>query len=523
MGSDLSITNARIWTGDADRPWARAMHMERGRVAEIGDDATIQQESSNCPVIDAGGAFITPGLIDSHVHLLMGGEFLSRLDLSGVTSREEFEQCIAARHAELPPDAWLLAYGWSSENWSGEAPTRAWLRAAGSRPVVCYRMDLHAALVNEPVLRMCELSHEPEGGRIVRDASGEPTGVMIEAAAWNLINPLVPRPGAAAAREHLQLAQMHMHGLGVTAAGSMEYGRQVEDVFHPMRDALTLRCAITLLDRRWPLDLSWATPAVEKPWALADDHLRIIGCKAFIDGTLGSRTAYMLDAYADDPADCGLLVELAKDGYLHAWTRRVAQSGLSPSMHAIGDAAVRLALDAVEHVDWSVRPRIEHAQTIHPDDVPRFNGLFASMQPLHKADDGRYAAKRLGEDRMGRFFPFRRLLDAGAILAFGSDWPVVSADPLRGMQAAVTGLTLDGTPCGTDQNLTVDEALRAYTVDAARCLRLDHAGVLKPGAFGDCVIYDRDPFTVDWRNDRPRITHTIIGGRVVYDVQRESA
>jgi predicted amidohydrolase YtcJ len=496
------------------------MRIEHGRVVAVGDETAAQQGGGD--VLDANRAVITPGLIDSHLHLLMGGEFLSRLDLSGVRSRSEFEQRIAERHAQLPPDDWLIAFGWASENWGGTQPDTSWLTAAGGRPTVCYRMDLHAALVNDAVLAMCDLSREPEGGRIIRNDAGQPSGLMVEAAAWQLVNPLVPRPDHAAACIHLQLAQQHLHAFGVTAVGSMEYRKQIEEVYHPMRDDLLLRCAITLLDRDWPLDLSFTKPSDSNPWASCSDTLRIIGCKAFIDGTLGSRTARMLEDYADDPGNRGMLVEIAQGGHLRDWARRVAEAELSPSMHAIGDEAVRLALDAIEGIDREVRPRIEHAQTIHPDDLPRFRGVFASMQPLHKADDGRYALARLGEQRIERFFPFRRLLDAGASLAFGSDWPVVSVDPIRGMRAAITGLTLDERPCCVDQNLTIEEVLRAYTVHAAQCLQLPDAGVLRPGAFGDCVIFDRDPFTADWVRSPPRIAKTIFGGRIVYDAQQQN-
>jgi predicted amidohydrolase YtcJ len=527
MNADFTIINARIWTGDPARPRARSMRIERGRIVAIGDDDAIAQSYPTGGLIDARGATVTPGLIDSHLHLLTGGEFLSWLDLSSVRSRDEFEQRMGERHAVLGANEWLIAFGWASENFAertaAREPDKSWLRAAGDRPVVCYRMDLHAALVNEAVLARCDLSREPGGGRIVRDERGEPTGLMVEAAAWELINPLIPKPEPSAAMEHLRQAQQHMHSLGVTAVGSMEYRKQLEQVYLPLRDELTLRCAITVLDRDWPLDIAYAKPRNRNAWEFeGNDQLCVIGYKAFIDGTLGSRTARMIEDYADDPDNRGLLVELAKDGHLCEWARLVADAGMSPSMHAIGDEAVRIALDAIQGLDGQCQPRIEHAQTIHPDDLPRFRNVIASMQPLHKADDGRYAALRLGEHRMNRFFPFRRLLNAGAILAFGSDWPVVSADPLRGIRAAVTGLTLDERPCCTDQNLTVDEAFRAYTADAARCLQLEHAGVLRPGGYGDCAIFERDPFTADWAAEPPRITMTIVGGTIVYDAAQST-
>lgn len=515
MPDSLHIDNARIWTGDFRRPWARSITIRNGRVESLDNPAPAKERR-----IDAHGRVITPGLIDSHMHLLKGGLSMAHLDLSHVRSRAEFERAIAKRHAELGPGQWLIAGGWSSENWpGGELPDKSWLQSAGGRPCACYRMDMHAVLVNDAVLAMCApgARSDPVGGRIVRDGRGEPTGLHIEAAAWQLVNPLVPSPGTDAKRQALLGAQAHVHALGLTAVGSMEYQRDVEDVFEPLRNKLTLRCRITLLDRSWPTEFTFGREFEN------DDALAVIGYKAFIDGTLGSRSARMLRDYADEPGNRGLLVELAADGTLLDWAKGVAAAGLSPSMHAIGDEAARIALDILDGVGEKCRARIEHAQQIDRADLPRFHRRIASMQPLHKADDCRYVRSRLGDDRLASTFAFRRLLEAGAVLAFGSDWPVVSCDPLLGIRTAVTGLTLDGKVFGGDQNLTVEESLRAYTRDAAFCLQMDDAGVLAEGKVGDLVMFDRDPFVADWGDAPPRVVMTVCGGRVVYDASEDEA
>lgn len=519
----LDVCNARIWTGDPRQPWANRLSIRHGRVLEVGDgelELTSQLPAGAGRRIDAAGRTITPGLIDAHTHLLLGGQSLSQLDLSHIHSREAFESAIAARHKELPPEQWLIATGWSQENWpGGELPNKNWLAAAGDRPVVCYRTDLHAAVVNDAVLAMCDasaVSDKAWGSRIVRHpATNEPTGLFVEEAAWQLINPIVPEPDVQQRQYNLSRAIGLYNSLGLTAAGSMEYSSDLVNVYVPLRDQLTLRCRITLLDRDWPMDFGLGRDFDN------DDVLAVIGYKAFIDGTLGSRTARMLAAYSDDPGNRGLFVELAEKGCMHDWIHAVTAAGLSPAMHAIGDEAARAALDAIDTLDDAVcqrtRPRIEHAQQLDAADIGRFSGRIASMQPLHRADDGRYAARRVGEERLAGSYAFRRLLDAGAVLAFGSDWPVVSPDPVLGIRAAVTGLTLDGEVFGEDQNLDVTEAMRAYTAGAAFALGLDDSGVLRPGALGDFVMWDRDPFLADWINAPPRVIMTVLGGTVVYE------
>ncbi len=501
MGASLHVANARIWTGDAARPWARSLHIVDGRVAGL-DGAAVS------PGLDAEGRTAAPGIIDAHMHLLDGGASLGELDLSGVRSRREFEDAIARRHAELPPGRWLLAGGWSTDRFADpRPPDKSWLAAAGTRPAVCRRMDLHAVLVNEPVLAQCDTSKEPRGGRIERaEAGAEPTGLMIEAAAWDLVLPKIPRPGAEERRAALRAAVEHLNALGVTAAGTMEHARTVREVIEPERRRLTLRCRVMLLD----------DPALDLDLA-ADDMLAVIGAKTFLDGSLGSRTARMLAPYSDDPGNRGMLLQHAADGTLREWARGVAAAGLAPVLHAIGDEAVREALRAIEGIDPAVRPRLEHVQHVNRADIRRFGGLIASMQPRHKAEDGCYLRRALGEERVAGAFAFRSLLTAGARLAFGSDWPVVTADPMLGIQAAVTGLTLDGQVIGAEETLSPREALVAYTSGAAWSVGLDDAGVLRPGALGDLVLFDTDPFRADWANHPPRIVTTIVGGRVVYD------
>ena len=509
--TNLHLANARIWTADPDQPTASSITIRGGRIIAL--DATPTDE----PVIDCQGDVITPGLIDSHMHLLLGGASLETLDLSHARSRDEFEALLAAAHASLPPDAWLLGHGWSQDNWPGSAmPDLEWLRSAEDRPVVCWRTDWHAALVNTPVLHECRLPDddtlEQEGGRQMRFSDGRPNGLLLEAAAWNHLQPRVPKPSPARSREHLLAAQRHAHALGLTAVRSMEYARDILDVFEPMRNNLTLRCSLVLLDRELPLELDWVDGFTQ------DDVLSISGCKTFIDGTIGSRSARMIDAWADRPGDHGMLVELALAGRLEEWLDSVHASGLDAAAHAIGDAAVRIAIDLHERAGDG-RLTIEHGEVLHPDDLDRVDGAWFSMQPLHRADDARGAVAAMGTERAAWLAPFRSLQQAGARFAFGSDWPIVSCDPILGLQSAVTGKTIDGEAFHPGQTIDVESAILAYTRDAAACCRLQGCGVLGPGMFGDCVRWTGDPMRVGCGGEQPTPHLTICSGDVVYDAR----
>ncbi|MSR41271.1 MAG: amidohydrolase [Phycisphaerales bacterium] len=510
--SSRIFRNGRIWTGVATRPWAASVLVRDGVVIAL--DPSTAEIPAHCEVIDLGGGVLIPGLIDAHLHLTLGSCAMCELDLTACRSREEFEQRIRTCHAALPQGEWLVAHSWNEADWKGAAPDVHWLREAGHRPAVAWRMDRHSCVVNRAALDVLQIPASIEGGRIERDTTGAPTGLFQEAAAWRIVVPAIPELSNARAKTALLHSAHALRKFGLVAVGSMEYLRDLLNVHDCVRDQLPLRVHATVLDRDWPLDDALRN-AIAFP---ASSRLRVIGMKAFVDGTLGSRTAAMLAPYADDVGNEGLLVELAKDGHLDAWLKLVRSKGLSPSMHAIGDRAAQLALDAADHAratlperDASTAPRFEHMQTMRSSDIARMEGRFASMQPLHKADDARLALSRLGAARIARFFPFRTLINAGATLAFGSDWPIVSPDPLLGMRAAITGLDLEERPFATEQNLTVEEALTAYTINAARMLSL-RSGVIAPTYSADFTLLDADPFAWDWHCGTPRVLATFVDG-----------
>ena len=507
--NDATVTfvGERIWTGDPDRPRASRVTMRGGRIAEM--DGAISGR-----VVELGSRFLAPAFLDAHLHITLGATTLSQCDLSGATSRAEFEARIA-RHAaaldaadEAADDAtdeseqWLVGFGWNESDWRGSAPDGTWLAAAGNRPAVAWRMDQHACVVNRAALARLDTSHV-DGGEIEVDR-----GIFREQAAWKRVIPAIPEPSTAAKRANLARATAYLHSLGLVGGGSMEYLRDIRDVYLASLDTLDFRVHATVLDRDWPLDHPPELPQIAHPF------FRIVGMKSFADGTLGSRTAWMLEPYADAAHTSGLSMEHTLRGELAAWMQAVQKLGLSPSVHAIGDRAARALLDACDACLDHPAPRLEHMQALACEDVPRLAGRFASMQPLHKADDARQALARLGSARIERFFPFRALLAHGARLAFGSDWPIVSPDPLLGIKAAVTGLDLDGRPFATEHSIPVEAALAAYTRVPAEMLGFP-GGMLREGRAADLVVLDRSPFELDWTREKPKVVATIVGGQPV--------
>jgi len=494
---------------------------DHGRIAAIEPPGSTDVTGE---MLEGHGGTVLPGFVDAHLHLVLAATTLEQVDLARCTGRTDFEKRLTERAATLPshgPDAWLLGHGWLESDWGGELPDRSWLEACGDRPVVCFKHDHHAVLVNDVVLAMLGDAEPPPGGTIVTGADGRPNGLLLESAAWKLVNPIVPKPSIETRRRTTIAASRYLATLGITQVGSMVYAEDVLDVLDPIRDELAVGVAVTMLDRTLPID----EPLARLEALDRDDRLRLVGCKAFLDGTLGSRTAAMLADYADRPGERGMLVELAERGELLDWIEFVVRRGWRPSMHAIGDAAARLALDACDHAERIAREagleppeiRIEHCQTVDPADIPRFapGNRHASMQPTHMLDDGITVERSLGPERLDAFFPFRAIRDAGGTLSFGSDWPIENPDPIEGIRVAVTGRDRDGRVVPGDRAVDVATAIEAYTTNPRRALGLPTVSV-RVGDPADLVILDRDPHAVDWMNEVPAVRATIHAGRVTH-------
>lgn len=523
----LALVNARVWTGESHRPWADAVLVHGDRLVVVGSSAEVRKRArGGARVVDLHGMLVMPGFVDAHVHLLEGGFALRSVRLRDARTRDEFVRRIAAYARTRPAGAWITNGDWDHTLWGGELPTRAWIDSVTPHnPVWINRLDGHMNLANSAALHAAGITREtPDvpGGEIVRDSAGEPTGILKDNA-MSLMDRALPAPSLDESLRALDTAMTYVAARGVTSVHHMGSWEDLA-VFSAAdaRHALRTRIAAAV-----PL-ASWERLRdTVRARGHGDAWLRIGSLKGFVDGSLGSHTAAMLEPFTDAPADRGLLVTPAER--LYEWTRGADAAGLQVNVHAIGDRAIRTQLDVFERVTRENGPRdrrfrIEHAQHIAPADLPRFAalGVIASMQPYHAIDDGRWAERVIGPERARTTYAFRSLLDAGTTLAFGSDWFVAPPDPLEGIYAAVTRRTLDDRhPDGwiPEQKITVEEAMRAYTTGGARAgFRESELGRLAPGLLSDLTVIDRDLTRITPGDIREaRVVLTIVGGRVVYD------
>ena len=523
----MAVVNARVWTGDTARPWADAIAVSGDTIAAVGSSAEIRKlAGAGARIIDAHGAMVTPGFIDAHVHFLDGGFALSSVQLRDANTPAEFVRRIKAYAAGLPKGAWVLGGDWDHTLWGGELPRRDWIDSVTpDHPVWVGRLDGHMGLANSAALRAAGLTHataDVDGGTIVRDASGEPTGVFKDNA-MGLVTKAIPDAPPEVEDRALDAAMTYVAERGVTQVDHMGTWHDLA-VFERAHKAGRLR---TRISAAVPLATWERLRDTIAARGRGDAWLHIGGLKGFVDGSLGSHTAAMLEPFTDAPKDTGLLVNTPED--LYAWTSGADKAGLQVICHAIGDRAIRLQLDIYQRVEQEDGPRdrrfrIEHAQHLAQADIPRFAklGVIASMQPYHAIDDGRWAEAVIGHERSKTTYAFRSLLDAGARLAFGSDWDVAPPTPIEGIYAAVTRRTLDGTHPGgwiPEQKITVDEALRAYTTGAAYAsFDEKRKGSLTRGKLADFVIISRDLTTIPPEQIRDAtVVMTVVGGTVVYE------
>jgi predicted amidohydrolase YtcJ len=521
------LIEGRIWTADTHRPFAEAVAIRGEKFVAVGSRDELQKyRDDNTRVIDVAGGLVVPGLIDSHIHLIDGGLRLASVQLRDAATRDEFVRRLSEFARKQERGVWIFGGDWDHTLWGGELPSRDWIDAVTpDNPVWLNRLDGHMSLANTAAMRAAKVGDNVKdvaGGEIVRDKAGRPTGIFKDNA-LSLIDRAQPEPTLQQRLDATVAATDYLAARGVTAVHHLGTFSQLE-VFRIAERRGLLKTRIYACT---PLE-QWERLAKEvKDRGRGNDWLRIGGLKGYVDGSLGSHTAAFLEPFSDTPADRGLLVNSEED--LEKWTAVADRAGLQVVVHAIGDRAIRTQLDIFERVAKANGPRdrrfrIEHAQHIHPDDIQRFAKLdvIASMQPYHAIDDGRWAERVIGAKRCETTYAFRSLLDSGARLAFGSDWFVAPPTPLEGIYGAVTRRTIDRkNPSGwvPQQKITVEEALRAYTIDAAHAgfneLKL---GSIEPDKLADIVVLGRNPFEVPPNElDKVPIRYTIVAGKVRYD------
>jgi predicted amidohydrolase YtcJ len=525
--ASLAIVNARVWTGDSARPWAEGIAINGDTIVAVGSSAEVRKLNA-ARVVDAKGGMVTPGFIDAHVHFVTGGFRLSSVQLRDAKTPEEFVRRIREFAATVPPGTWITGGDWDHELWGGTLPVRQWIDSiTPNHPVWVNRLDGHMALANGAALQAANVTaatKDVEGGTIVRDPGREPTGILKDNA-QEFVNRVAPDPPEVLQDRALDTAMTYVASHGVTSVHNMGSWWELA-IFQRAHAAGRLR---TRIYAAVPLATWEQLRDTVQARGTGDEWLRIGALKGFVDGSLGSHTAAMLEPFTDAPNDRGLFVNTPED--LYRWTSGADKVQLHVMIHAIGDRAIRTLLDTYERVARENgardrRFRMEHAQHIAPADIPRFAalGVIASMQPYHAIDDGRWADKVIGPERAKGTYAFRSLLDSGATLAFGSDWFVAPPTPLEGIYAAVTRRTLDDRNPGgwvPEQKITVEEALRAYTVGSARA-SFDEArkGTLTRGNLADVVLIDRDLTKIAPESIRDaRITMTVVGGKVVFERQ----
>lgn len=540
MPHNIRIFNGRVWTGDTARPRADAVGISGDRIVAVGTADDVRQAVPHGEDLDARGGLVVPGFIDAHLHLLAGGFHLQSVQMRGVTSRETFVSVLRAFARTRPPGTWIIGGDWDHEAWGGELPTRAWAdEATTDHPVWLMRLDSHMALANSAALQEARLSAatpDVAGGEIVRDADGAPAGLFTDNA-MRLVERVIPRPSPDDEDAALDAAMAYLNAQGVTSIhhmGSLPPGDTWHElaVFRRARDrgALRVRIHSTVELSTWPrLASAIATHDCGGADGRGDAWLRIGSLKSFVDGSLGARTAAFHEAYTDRPGNCGLIVNDLDQ--MRSWMIDADAAGLQLTTHAIGDRANTLLLDLLTDVVRANGPRdrrcrVEHAQHLRSADVPRFAavGAIVSMQPYHAVDDGRWAERAVGSERLRLSYAWRAIAATGARLAFGSDWFVSPATPLEGLDAAVNRRTLDGGhPDGwiPEQRLDLDTALHAYTTGAAHAVFEDAIkGRLAPGCLADVTVIDRDVFADPARDlARASIAATIVGGTVVYQAR----
>ena len=526
----ISIINGKVWTGEKSWQEYQAVAIAGDKITAVGTTDEIRKLTiADTLVIDAQNRRVIPGITDSHTHILFAGLQLARLDLAKASSKNDFINLVTEEASRLPANQWLLGGQYAIEHWPNPVqPHRSWIDSVTpDNPVFLTRSDLHMALVNSKALELAGINRngpaDPPGGEIERDpATNEPTGIVKDAA-MEIFFKLIPPPSGQQNYTALEAICEKSNQWGITSIHDMSLPQDL-DVFKAFCDQerLTIRINSYVETPDFANELSHM-----HSFPADNSMFRVAGFKAFVDGSLGSRTAYMREPFADATENTryprGLRAKCAANWENFCTMLRWAHDRkMQLAVHAIGDQAIHDLLDFFQTLPDAKlsRHRIEHVQHLLETDIKRFAelGIIASLQPVHKADDGPWAEPIIGKERMEMMYAWNSLLKSGATVCFGSDVPVVPNNPFAGMAQAVTGKMPDGSICVPAQNITIEQALRCYTITPQTAtFRENQLGTITCGKLADIAILDRDILTID-PDEIPdtKATTTIVNGKIVH-------
>ncbi len=531
MKADLILHHARIYTVDSARPWAEAVACRAGRIIAVGSNEEIRElADSKTQLINANGQLVLPGFTDAHVHFLQYAIRQHEVNLFGVADFDEARRRVREAADQAEVGAWIQGWGWDEGPWQVQPHRRYLDELAPDRPILLRRMDMHTYWLNSAALRLAGLTREtadPTGGQLERDATGELTGILREWNALQLIEPYLPRPDRAALLTWLEEAIAEAHRLGLTGIHDQRVqheGRQSFGLFQALhrQDKLKLRVHMNIAAEH----LAEAAALGLQP-GFGNDRLWLGHVKVFADGTMGSRTARMIEPFEHDPTNRGLAITTGEA--LWQLAEQAQRAGFPLSIHAIGDLAVREVLDVLSELPpqptsptASPPHRIEHVQLIHPDDLPRLNQykIVASVQPIHLCTDWPTADRVWG--RRARYaYAFRSLLEHGTKLALGSDAPVAPLNPMLGIYAAVTRQDQGQHPAGgwyPAERISVAEAVNGYTIGPAFVAGKEHLqGSIAPGKWADLIMLSQNIIEIPAEEIlETKVDLTIFDGQIVY-------
>ncbi len=522
---DKIYINAKIWTGDSSNPSASVMAIKGDKIVYVGNDASSYAAAE---VIDLQGKRLLPGFTDNHTHFLSAGYGLASVQLKDAMTRQEFINRIKAFCTAHPDTTWVMEGNWDHENWGGELPSKEWIDSiTGNHPLFISRYDSHMAFANSKAMELAGINAStvsPDGGVMVRNAKGEPTGIFKDAA-MGLISRAIPEPTTVQLNQYFDAAAQHAVEKGVTHVNDMSSYGGWNDLETYRRAAGTDRMILRMYSFV-PLATWERLDSFVQKNGRGDDMLKWGGLKGYVDGSLGSTTAWFHQPYLDDPHSHGL--NITDTNLLRKWAISADKAGMHVAVHAIGDRANDFILSVYGEAAKLNGPRdrrfrVEHAQHVSQDAIGNFakQGVVASMHPYHLYDDGIWASKRLDTSRLKGTYAFRSMLDKGVNVSFGSDWPVAPVDPMYGIFSAVTRITGDGKNPGgwyPAEKISVEDAISAYTAGNAYGSFLDgKVGILKEGAYADFTVLEEDILTIAPEKIKGvRVLRTIVGGRQVF-------